>query len=62
MIAQYQYCDVSDELNIELMVVLLVDGFHKLPYYQRHALDALNLFLCPHQFPLQTPVAVSALN
>lgn len=37
---------------------LLVDGFHKLADYEGHALDALDLLLGPHEFPLQTSLLI----
>jgi len=38
------------------MGLLLINGLHKLPYYQRDTLYPLDLLLCPHQLPLQTPI------
>jgi hypothetical protein len=37
---------------------LLVDRFHELPYDERHTLDPLDLLLCAHQLPLQTPLLI----
>jgi hypothetical protein len=40
--------NVSCELcQMSSYVVLLIDGLHELSYYKRHALDPLDLFLCP---------------
>jgi hypothetical protein len=41
-----------------LASLLLVNRLHELAYHQRHTLDALDLFLCPDQLALQTPLLI----
>lgn len=38
--------------------ILLVDRLHELPYHQGHTLNPLNLFLCPYQLALETPLLI----
>ena len=40
------------------MYSLLVNGLHELADDERHALDALDFLLCPHELALQTPLLV----
>ena len=42
--------------------ILLIYRLHELPYYQRHTLYPLDLFLGPHQLPLKTPAILLGLN
>ena len=40
---------------LTIVLILLVDGLHKLSDHQRYTLYSLDLFLCPYQFSLETP-------
>lgn len=54
MIVRCRCCFARLVLNGEgdINALLLVYSFHKLPNNKRHALDALDLLLCPDQFSL----------
>jgi hypothetical protein len=46
---------VNQGLKCRVVLLLLINSFHKLSNDQRHTLNALDLFLCSHQLSLQAP-------
>lgn len=48
----------GDKQSLVQSNVLLVDRLHKLPYDERHTLNALDLFLRSHKLPFQTPLLI----
>lgn len=54
MIVRYRCCFARLVLNgdSDINALLLIYSFHKLPNNKRHALNALDLLLCPDQLSL----------
>ena len=48
--------------RVQGVILLLIYCLHELPYHQRHTLYPLDLFLCPHQLPLEAPTILLGLG